>query len=336
MSLVNIHSFRNLIIINAILIPVILMAQYAPPAGQPGTSAISKDSSAFIGWASTCSIERGYVNMSDTTIKYNDSNKATYGSYLYASGPADELVVSLGDRGSALLGFDNPIVNRTGHDFAVFENSFGDSFLELGFVEVSSDGLHFVRFPSISLTPENQQVNTFDTIDARKIHNLAGKYRHTFGTPFDLIDIKDSAGIDISHITHVRILDAGGCVQLPFSTYDSQGHKVNDPWPTPFDTGGFDLDAVGVINNQSNGMGDDSELSVIRIYPNPAVDFVTVEVKQLVMVGMKILDPAGHMVFEGGILNRARIDLSSLAAGIYIASFNLRDGSSINQKIIKY
>ena len=35
-----------------------------------------------------------------------------------------------------------------------------------------------------------------------------------------------------------------------YSRCDSQGHQINDPWPTNFPTGGFDLDAVGVINEK--------------------------------------------------------------------------------------
>jgi hypothetical protein len=35
-----------------------------------------------------------------------------------------------------------------------------------------------------------------------------------------------------------------------YASYDSQGHQINDPWPTNFPTGGFDLDAVGVINEK--------------------------------------------------------------------------------------
>ena len=33
-----------------------------------------------------------------------------------------------------------------------------------------------------------------------------------------------------------------------FSSCDFSGHQINDPWPTPFYSSGFDLDAVGVIN----------------------------------------------------------------------------------------
>ena len=157
--------------------------------------------------------------MADTTVTYNGSNRASYGSFLYASGPPDELVVSLGDHGMATLGFEFPIVNRPGPDFAVFENSFGNGFLELGFVEVSSDGERFVRFPAVSLTQEEQQVNTFDTLDATRIHNFAGKYQHAYGTPFDLEDIRDSAGIDLSRIIAVRIIDVGGCLLAPFAVF---------------------------------------------------------------------------------------------------------------------
>ncbi|MCX6307091.1 MAG: T9SS type A sorting domain-containing protein [Bacteroidetes bacterium] len=327
---------RTILLISGLFVSTILFAQYPPPAGQPGTTAMYKDSSAFIGWASTCTIERGYINISDTTILYNGSNKSTYGSYLYGSGPADELVISLGDNGSALLGFDNPIVNRTGPDFAIFENSFGDSFLELGFVEVSSDGQRFVRFPSISLTPDTVQVNTFDTIDATKINNLAGKYRHSYGTPFDLDDIRDSSGIDLHNIIRMRIVDAVGCIQGPFATHDSQGHKVNDPWPTPFDTGGFDLDAVGVIHNQTDGMTDEGNLSSILIYPNPVTDFVTFDTRGFSKVNLVISDPEGKTLVESVVSGKVSINMSAFLPGIYFAGFTLTDGTSVKKKIIKY
>ena len=73
--------------------------------------------------------------------------------------------------------------------FCCFENSFSDDFLELAFVEVSSNGIDFYRFNSISLTQENVQIETFGLIDARQIHNLAGKYRGMFGVPFDLSEL---------------------------------------------------------------------------------------------------------------------------------------------------
>jgi hypothetical protein len=327
---------RTVLLVNLLLIFSQIFAQYPPPAGQPGTTAMYKDSSAFLGWASSCIIERGFVNAGDTAFLYNGSNKTTYGSYLLGSGPADELVVSLGDHGSALLGFDIPIVNRPGPDFAVFENSFGNGFLELGFVEVSSDGQHFVRFPSVSLTSDSLQVSTFDTLDARTIHNLAGKYRLTFGTPFDLESIADSAGINILYITHIRIVDVGGCLQAPYATYDSQDHKINDPWPTPFDTGGFDFDAIGVINNESNGSDDEWSRTGIRIFPNPVMNSVTFESPLSAEFHLKISGTEGKTLIERNISGKSRVDMSSVPAGIYLAVFTLKDGTSFTKKIIKY
>ncbi len=55
------------------------------------------------------------------------------------------------------------------------------SFLELAFVEVSTDSVHFVRFPAVSLTNPAVQTGAFGTTDARNIHNLAGKYIANYG-----------------------------------------------------------------------------------------------------------------------------------------------------------
>jgi len=46
----------------------------------------------------------------------------------------------------------------------------------------------------------------------------------------------------------VRVVDVIGSILSAYATHDSVGHVVNDPWPTPFDTGGFDLDAIGVLH----------------------------------------------------------------------------------------
>ncbi len=221
---------------------------FAPPVGQSGSKAMSKDSSAFVAWASSCSVERGPKDTSDLSQGY-----ASSGSPSNVIGKADgSSIVSLGDHGTATIGFDVVLQDGPGPDLAVFENSFSDDFLELAFVEVSSDGEEFVRFPAVSLTDTSDQVGSFGSVDATNIYQLAGKYRGGYGTPFDLQELSDSSGINIDSITHVRIVDVIGCVQEAYSTLDSNGRAVNDPWPTAFSSGGFDLDAVGVINTRSN------------------------------------------------------------------------------------
>lgn len=221
-------------------------AQFAAPAGMPGSTAIYKDSSCFVAWANHCDIERGWIDLSDTS-----AGRATVGSSLSAIGKAGENgVVSLGDGGRAQLQFQNLIYNGPGYDFAVFENSFRDDFLELAFVEVSSDGLNYRRFPATSLIDTSIQVDSFGLIDCRQVNNLAGKYRALYGTPFDLNELAIYSDIDIMNISSIRLVDVVGSMDNRYATRDQDGRKINDPFPTPYPSSGFDLDAVGVIHSR--------------------------------------------------------------------------------------
>ncbi len=143
--------------------------QFAPVVGLPGTTAIKGDSSCFVEWATGCTVQRGPVNIADTALGY-----ASAGVDSDALGPADDYTVSLGDGGIATLTFKYPIYNGDGFDFAVFENGFmtNDSnlaFLELGFVEVSSDGVHFFRFPSVSNIEDTVQTAPFASTDGGQL-----------------------------------------------------------------------------------------------------------------------------------------------------------------------
>lgn len=240
--------------------------QYAPAAGQAGSTAIPKDSSIFIAWANSCQVERGPLD-----IRNPNGGDVTNGTAVAALGKAgDGSVLSLGDGGQATLTFMDPISNGAGADFAIFENSFSATFLELAFVEVSSDGVNFVRFPAVSNTDTTTQIGSFGAIDATQIYNLAGKYKANYGTPFDLEELEgDSAILDINRVTHIRVIDVVGCIQDNYATRDSRGVKVNDPWTTPFPSGGFDLDAVGVIHNTSTVAVNNIANPDFVISPNP-------------------------------------------------------------------
>lgn len=222
---------------------------FSPQAGEPGSEAISKDSSAFRNWAISCTVERGLRQ-----IDLPDSGFASSGSALYAVGKPDvPLTVSLGDGGSAVLTFAAPFYDGPGFDFAVFENGFGfgsEAFLELAFVEVSSDGQNFVRFPAVCEFDAVVQKGSFENSDATYIHNLAGKHIANYGTPFDLSEIADTAVLDKQNVTHIKIIDVVGNIKPPFARYDHTGNVINDPWPTNFPQSGFDLDAVGIINSR--------------------------------------------------------------------------------------
>lgn len=224
---------------------------FAPPAGQPGSTAIAATDSLFVDWADGFgNLVRGPLDIADP-----GGGLASFGSGANALGPADATpsntapVVSLGDGGQITLSFASAITDGPGFDFAVFENGFADEFLELAFVEVSTDGTDFVRFPGVSLTQTITQVGSFDTLDATELHLLAGKYRAGFGTPFDLSDVAGLATtVDVANINFVRLVDVVGSIDPALGTQDSLGNPLNDPYPTAFSSGGFDLDAVGVIH----------------------------------------------------------------------------------------
>lgn len=234
-----------------------MFAQYAPAPGLPGSEAISKDDLSILHWPTKALVHRGYINISDTSATYtfNDStsNRTFFGSDSSLVGKqfGPSAMVSLGDSGYATLEFDLPIINGPGFDVVVFENGFklgGDTsyYLELAFVELSLDGNTFYRFPSHSLTQSETQVSDAEGLNPTKIDGLAGKYPTNYGVGFDLDRLYDIHPNAPRKFKYVRVVDAVGSISR-HQQFDSQGNVVNDPYPTPYFTGGFDLVAVGVM-----------------------------------------------------------------------------------------
>ena len=244
----------------------------------------------FRGWASAV---HSYEPADDVWALFGDPN--------YALGPATGEhrydIVSLGERrrdqialglppGQITLEFPEPntIRDGSGYDFAVFENGFVSSqawptlgasaglmFAELAYVEVSSDGLHFARFPTVCLTPEPNGPYAGLTIETSDIYNFAGKHPNAYtvctATPFDLAELADDpnvlAGlIDLDAVRYVRLVDVPGTGDYTdnasrftdpntypnWQPYIADG-PVYDPYPTA-QSAGFDLEAIGVLHEQ--------------------------------------------------------------------------------------
>ncbi len=309
---------------------IALRGQFHPAAGKPGSNAIQKDDAAFIGWANSCQIKRGLIDAADSSSDY-----ASFGDESAAVGPANGAVVSLGDAGEAVLYFEIPIANGPGYDFAVFENAFNDTYLELAFVEVSTDGIHFVRFPATSLTDTVVQVSSFGNLNPEKINNFAGKYRVFWGTPFDLQELVDSPLLDLSKIHYVKLVDVIGTIHPDFCSYDAHGNKVNDPYPTSFESGGFDLDAVGVINNQQSLAFLNTHLNTnpIILFPNPAPANAEITVSVSNPVELNIYNMNGQQVFSLHNVNSS-FQLPKMNPGTFILKWK----DPLNQKhgIVKF
>lgn len=306
----------------------ILVAQsYAPAAGKEGSTAIAKSSSVFVAWATGITVVRGLQDIANPTGPLASTGAVNDGMRGGTSGTS---VVCLGDGGSATLTFDTPIANGPGFDFAVFENSFSDTFLELAFVEVSSDGINFFRFPSHSQTQTTTQVGGFGAIDCTYINNLAGKYRAGFGTPFDLSDIADNALLDKDKITHVKIIDVIGTIDPLYASHDSFGNIINEPYSTPFPSGGFDLSGVGVINQKVLGVSDFDAASLV-LYPNPTTDIVYLTIEQ--EASIVIYDLSGKIIKKLPKSNYKEIPVSDLNPGIYLFEVTV-EGKKIAKRIV--
>jgi hypothetical protein len=316
-------------------LPVSLIAQFAPAVGQIGSSGISKDSGIIVSWVDSCNIKRGWQDITNKGLGLTSfgNDSACLGNANITNG-----VVSIGDSGVAICYFKTAISNGIGADFAVFENSFDGLFLELAFVEVSTDGVHYNRFEATSNTDTIVQVNGFGQITASKINNLAGKYLDGYGTPFDLQEIQNNIWLNRDSIHYIKLIDVVGTIQFNICSRDFTGRKINDPFPTPFPSGGFDLDAIGVIH-QKTAVGMDAiyaTTKLFKVFPTQFCDIIYIQGlkkqdKNKIMIssldGKKIMT---LVTFEDEIA----VDLSTLHSGIYILEINnsLRTGYT---KIIK-
>lgn len=253
---------------------------FAPAAGVEGTSAVALSDPLIEGWAT---LIVAYLPGAEVDEIWRDTDEVL--------GPAEGdgvSIVSLGSGGQLTVQFEGAIENGEGWEFAVFENGFGDSFLELAWVEVSSDGATFVRFPNYSATAD--RVGTYGSMDTTKLYGFVGKYRQGFGTPFDLSELEEAYAaavgsvspfsiaytehlkstyptLDINNITHLRIVDVigDGTSESAARSPDGNGYPIYDPWPTT-GSAGADVDAVAARNFRS----EETRLEqILTVYPIP-------------------------------------------------------------------
>jgi PEP-CTERM motif len=238
---------------NPLILALAALALAAPAGAGPFTNPqIAASAAAIVAWAG------GVASFAPTSSGGVAAN---------ALGPSDGVLVSLGDLtadqiaggaapGEITLTFSTPITNGAGNDLAVFENAFASGsrwFAELGYVEVSSDGVHFARLPSVSLNGEADLDigfgRNFALIDRTNVDNLAGVHQTRQGTLFDLADLLADALVqaglvNLGAIGFVRIVDVPG----DGSFLDSLGNPILDAWPTTGSSAGLDLDAVAALH----------------------------------------------------------------------------------------
>jgi hypothetical protein len=218
----------------------------------PIDAAIPSNSTLFTEWADQIDASRTFfAPRGSTTISPTGFNSL---------GDLDATQIAAGNQvGYLTVTFPQGVRNGAGADFAVFENGFtygspNGLFAELAYVEVSSNGVDFARFPSIStnVAPVTGS-GAFAGFDMSNVYNLAGKHAGGFGTPFNLDDLLThplviGGNVDLSSVQYVKLVDIPG----NGSYFDSLGNPILDNWMTT-GSGGFDFrlpvgQGVGVIH----------------------------------------------------------------------------------------
>ncbi len=237
------HFAQRSGLVVAMLLLATGMAQ-AGPFSDPGYLP-----SSMLSWATNVDdFERGPADIADPGL-----GLASFGIPENTLGVASSdnfFVYSLGDGGWITLYFAAGIGNGLGDDFAVYENGFFTAnglFAEYAFVEVSTNGIDFARFEGESL--RDFPVGGGEETDPSNFGNFAGDQALGFGTGFDLGELSGDpvvllGDLNLNDVRYVRIVDVVG----DGSTLDSVGFPVYDPYPTAFASGGFDLEAVGVLH----------------------------------------------------------------------------------------
>ena len=108
-------------------------------------------------------------------------------------------------------------------------------------------------------------------------------------------------------------------------------------WNTPFESSGFDLDAVGVIHQKALGMQDIASDASLRVYPIPAKGKVFIQNNSKdQIISITIINSIGKTVEVRSHLEMNdfySIDISSLSDGIYFL-FIESEHSTTSKKLV--
>ncbi len=91
-----------------------------------------------------------------------------------------------------------------------------------------------------------------------------------------------------------------------------------------------------LINDLINGIGNRVSNQDYRIYPNPSIDLINIELNNSENVTISIIDPIGQVIFKKHIGKKQieRINISDFSKGMYFIKIEGQTYSNI-EKIIK-
>ncbi len=83
------------------------------------------------------------------------------------------------------------------------------------------------------------------------------------------------------------------------------------------------------------GLKEFDNEDVIRLFPNPSSDFVSVRLKdEMGLVDYQVMDLQGHVLVEGHFEGSTKIDLGDFSRGVYVLKMEL-DGKMMERKLVR-
>jgi hypothetical protein len=128
-----------------------------------------------------------------------------------------------------------------------------------------------------------------------------------------------------------------GSLDDRYATYDVLGNKINDPFPTPFASGGFDLDAVGVINQQLELYAGQAINTAFIQFPSLIQSDELLRIQHLPASGqLTIYDLQGKVILQQTIQDQMlTIPSGTLNPGCFMAALQ-SNGQTWIKKIMVY
>ena len=107
---------------------------------------------------------------------------------------------------------------------------------------------------------------------------------------------------------------------------------MNDPYPTAFPNGGFDLDAVGVIHSLINSIPEENH-ELVRVYPNPFTE--NFMINSDIIIDYKLFNSLGEVIISARTnQHQTIVNISDQPNGIYFLQLNSEQKSK-TIKLIK-
>ena len=91
-----------------------------------------------------------------------------------------------------------------------------------------------------------------------------------------------------------------------------------------------------ILVDNIDGISDDYTIKLLEVFPNPFKDFITIEDKESSAEVFKLYDVYGRLIKEQqSNAQRYTWDLMDLPKGVYILSFQGKDGVGRNRVVVK-